>query len=82
MDELMNKIFTEQTNQVGAWFNQGNKTNREGGKREEWQWVTVEFKWGKEGSGDPRGGRSEKSGIEGGAKKLKVVLRKSLRWKV
>lgn len=32
MDELMNKIFTEQTNQVGAWFNQGNKTKREGGQ--------------------------------------------------
>lgn len=42
----------------------------------------MEFKRGKEGSGDPRGGRSEESGIEGGAKKLKVVLGKSRRWKV
>lgn len=31
--------------------------------------MTVEFKWGKEGSGDPGGGRSEESGIEGVSQK-------------
>lgn len=31
--------------------------------------MTVEFKWGKEGSGDPRGGRSEESGGGGGRQK-------------
>lgn len=43
--------------------------------------MTMEFKWDKEGSGDPRGMRSKESGTEGVSQKAEVVVRKSLRWK-